>query len=101
MCHFAPAIPDIIPSISRVTSEIEGTVRIGANFPHTKHNKEKVEDHILEVQRLLDTLRALSSPADGNASVSERGSLLLPPDLFNPALFASERGKSLATSCRS
>jgi len=52
------------PSNSRVTGEIERTLRRGANMPRVKHNRGKVEGHRLKVQEILDTLNAPSAPPD-------------------------------------
>jgi len=46
---------------------IERTLGRGANVPHVKYNKGKVEGHKLEVQEILGTLNTPSSPLDGAA----------------------------------
>ena len=67
-----------IPSGPRVTREIERTLRRGASTPHTKHNKESVEGHMLEIERILGALTSLSSPLDGHFSGDE-GALKIAP----------------------
>ena len=44
--------------------EIERTLKTALNTPPTRRNKEKVKNHLLEVQRLLDALNALRLPCD-------------------------------------
>ena len=81
------------PSSSRVTKEIERTLRRGASTPRTKHNKGKIEGQKLKIQELRNTLNAPSAPLDGlggtipvdvhdtaTASTSENGApSILPP----------------------
>jgi len=51
-----------LPNNSRVTREIERTVRRGANTPRTKRKKAKVEGHKLKIQEIFDTLNAPGAP---------------------------------------
>ena len=57
LINLAPSIPSL--SNSRVTHEIERTLRKGANMPQIKHNKGKV----------LGTLDTPGAPRDGTPSV--------------------------------
>ena len=56
----------IILSNFRLICEIERTLRRGTNTPNTKYNKEKVEEHKLEIQGILGILDSRVSPLDGN-----------------------------------
>ena len=58
--------------------KIERTLRKGANTPHTEHNKEKVEGHMLEIKQILGTLTSLSSPFDQNLGVGEHAPHMMP-----------------------
>lgn len=73
--------------------EIERALRRGASTPHTKYNKEKIENHILEVQQLLDTLNAQSSAPDENLRTVEHNLALDEPH-DAPTTSASEEGMS-------
>ena len=74
----------------RVISEIERALKRGASMPHVKYNKGKVEEHKLEIQRILANLNAPSSNVDeyvphpatvyphtATASISESGMSLV------------------------
>jgi hypothetical protein len=78
--------------------EIERTLRRGANMPHIKYNKDKVEGYKLEIQVILGTLNAPSSPLDENLNVGERAAARLasvnPHDTVTASVF--ESGTSLA-----
>ena len=43
----------IISSEPRVLREIERALRRGVSTPHTKHGKENIESHMLEINRIL------------------------------------------------
>ena len=57
--------------MSRITREIERTLRRGTSTPHTKHDKEKTKRYILEIKRILGALTSLNPPLDGNLSGGE------------------------------
>ena len=40
----------------RVLREIERALRRGASTPHTKHEKENIEGHMLEINRILGAI---------------------------------------------
>ena len=52
----------LLPIGSRVTREIERTLRRGVNIPRTKRNKGRVEGQKLKIQEIFDTLNAPSAP---------------------------------------
>ena len=53
--------------------EIEQTLRRGADTPHIKYDKGKIEEHKLKIQEILGALNAPgSSLADENLSMSAR-----------------------------
>ena len=53
--------------------EIEQTLRRGADTPHIKYDKGKVEEYKLKIQGILGALNAPgSSLADENLSMSAR-----------------------------
>ena len=76
-------------SNSRVTHEIERTLRRGVNMQRNRHNKSKVEGHKLKIQEILDALNAPSAAFDENlpvdshddvtSSTSESGAPLASP----------------------
>jgi len=76
-------------SNSRVTREIERTLRRGANIPRAKHNKGKVEEQKLRIQGIFDTLNAPSASLDetipvnsyntATSSIPESGAPSAPP----------------------
>ena len=59
------------PGNSRVTHEIERTLRRGANMPRTRRNKGKVEGQKLKIQEIHNTLNAPGASLDGTLSLSE------------------------------
>ena len=67
-----------LQSDSRITSEIERTLRGGADMPHIEYNKSKLEGYGLEIQKILATLNAPTSPLDENPDASEHVSHLAP-----------------------
>ena len=80
---------------SRIMRGIERTLRKEVNTPHAKYN-EKVEGHMLEIQRILATLDALGSSLNENLGIGKRGSRLAPAnthDTATPSVF--ENGTSL------
>lgn len=92
-----------IPTNSRAMREIERTVRRGTSTPYTRYNKEKIENHILEVQQLLDTLNAQNLPLDKTHCAVEHDLMQEEPrDIATPSVF--ENGMSPAphspTMCR-
>ena len=79
---------------SRLTCEIERTLRRGASTPHTKYDKEKVKDHKLEIQRILTTLTTPNLALDRNLSMDTRAPPDDPPDAAATSI--SESGTSSA-----
>jgi len=81
-------------------SEIERTLRRGANTPHTKYNKDKTEGHKLEIQEILDTLNAPSSSLNKNFSVGECDPHSTPVDSHHDTATTpvSDSGTSLTPS---
>ena len=69
-----------LASDSRITDEIERSLRRGANLPRVRRNKSKVEGHKLKIREILNTLEAPSTPLDGTLSLSERVPNLAPVD---------------------
>ena len=52
-------------------SEIELTLRRGANLPRIEYGKDKAEEYKLEIQEILNVLNALSPPLDESLRVSK------------------------------
>ena len=62
------------------------------NTPHTKYNTERVEGHMLEIQRILTTLGALGSSTGENLGIGEHSSNLVlvnPHDTTKTSVFES------------
>ena len=77
---------------SRIMRGIEQTLRRGMNTPHTKYNTERVEGHMLEIQRILTTLGALGSSTGENLGAGEHSSNLVlvnPHDATKTSVFES------------
>ena len=55
----------------RAIREIERTLRRGASTPRVEYDKAKIEEHKLEIQRILDVLRIPDLPLAGNGGVDE------------------------------
>ena len=80
---------------SRLTREIERTLWGGTNTPHTEYDKEKVEGHKLETQRILSTLTTPGLVLDGSLSADTRVPYLTPVDHHGTATTSlSESGVS-------
>ena len=58
--------------------EIERTLRGRANTPHTEHNREKVEEHKLEIQEILGVPDSQSLPLDQYSNVTESATPVVP-----------------------
>ena len=58
-------------------------------MPHVEYDKAKIEEHKLEIQRILDVLRVTDLPLAGNGGVDEP----MDVDSLNVAT-TSENGKS-------
>ena len=69
-----PSPLTMLNSCSRVMREIGRTLRSKASASHTKHNKEKVEGHMVEIRRILGTLNASNSSPNENIGVGARAS---------------------------
>ena len=76
----------------RAMREIELTLRRGTSTPHTRYDKEKIENRVQEVQRLLDTLNVPSSPDEKLCAAEHALTLGGPPDATITS--ASEEGMS-------
>ena len=81
-----------LSSDSRVSDEIERTLRRGANLPRVKRTKSKVEGHKRKIQEKLDTLDVPSAPLDGTLSLSERVPNLAPVDPHAAATTSAASG---------
>ena len=92
MCRLALTLSASLLNNSRVTCEIERTLRRGANTPHAKYYKGKVEEHKLEIQELLTTLN-LNAPS---SNVDKRDPHFATAYPHTATTSAPERGKSLA-----
>lgn len=77
--------PLTIPNHCRVMRRIERTLRRGSSEPHTKCDKEAIEGHVQEIQHILNTLRALSSPLGEDHSVGERARHLVSANSLDTA----------------
>ena len=88
--------PPPVPSNPRAVSGIESTLRKGRDIPNIKYNKEKVEGHKLEIQKILGTLTAQSSPFDNNIRAGAYIAPLNPHGTVTTSV--SESGASLALS---
>ena len=75
----------------RLLCEIERTLRSGVNPPHTKYDKEKVEEHKLEIREILDVFNPRSPP------FGEYFGMIGSPTLVVPAVSAAESGTSSAS----
>ena len=84
-CVDLPFLPAPSPNNSRVTREIERTLRRGANMPRTRGNKGKVEGQNLKIIKIHDTLNAPSVPLDGTLSPSEHVPNLAPANSHKAA----------------
>ena len=62
-----------IPLNSRAMREIERTLKRASSTPPTRYNKEKIKNHLVEVQRLVDALNTLHLPPEEIASAVEPG----------------------------
>jgi len=74
--------------------EIELTLRRGANLPRIEYGKDKLEEHKLEIQEILNVLNASSSPHDENFGVGERASRSAP---FHPQFTTKASGSKSGT----
>jgi hypothetical protein len=84
-----------IPRHHRAIRQIEGTVRRGASTPHTGYNKENIESGMLEIQRLLDTLRSLNASPSRDPNTGERNPNSTSVNSRDAIVaFVSERGTS-------
>jgi len=63
-----------LPSHSRITHELERTLRRAATIPRTKHNKSKVEEHKLKIQEIFDALNAPNAPLPAESCGSAKTS---------------------------
>ena len=100
--HHPRPFPLTILNDLRAMLKIERTLRRGASTPHTRYNKEKIENHVQEVQQLLASLNAQSSPPGENLCAIEHGARLTPdaPD-ETVAFFAPNTGALSALHWRS
>ena len=74
--------------------EIEQTLRRGADTPHMKHDKGKIEEHKLKIQEILGTLDATGSPLDSeNLSMVARAPKLA---LVGPPVITSVTGDGMS-----
>lgn len=74
--------------------KLETTLRQGAS----KYDNERIQNHILEIQRILATLNPPSPLPSWNISVGEPGSCITPvgPRAGATVMSASENGTSWA-----
>ena len=85
-----------LPNNFRVVFEIEQTLRRGADTPHIKYDKGKVEEHKLKIQGILGTLDATGSPLDSeNLSMSARAPQLA---LRGPPVVTSVIGDGMSST---
>jgi len=85
-----------VPNDVRAMRNIELSLQIGAACtPHARYDKEKVEDHVQEIRRILNTLHASSSSLREGSSADERAPHLTFVDSCNSAASSvSESGTS-------
>ena len=74
--------------------EIERTLGRWASTPHIMYDKGKVESHMLEVRRILDTLNAPNSPPHENITRKERAPNLVTVDPYDVGV-SSEAEKGM------
>ena len=85
--YLGPHSLTIPNNCSRIMREIGQTLRRKASASHTKHNKEKVKGHMVEIRRILDTLSASNSSPDKNLGVGEHISNVTTP-VFENGMFS-------------
>ena len=86
------------PNDVRAMHNIELSLRReAACTPHARYDKEKIENHVQDIRRILDTLHASGSPLRKGSSTDERVPHLTFIDSYNSATsFVSESGVSPA-----